>query len=162
MSALKPQPLPSVKKSLWATSGQSLSIIRSRVEQSVGSLWNNFTSGVASSLLNRSLGLNSEDDTSQTSSGEGIQRQQSKSSSGGDIASSHPDRHPTLIDSGLETLYEGFQKTKEDEKAGSHGASGNLSLENGAPEDRLRKMRIEDAKVRALNNNGRVDYSIQE
>ncbi|KAE8379540.1 DDHD domain-containing protein, partial [Aspergillus bertholletiae] len=48
MSSLRPQPLPSVKKSLWAASGQSLSIIGNRVGQSVGSLWTNFTTGVAS------------------------------------------------------------------------------------------------------------------
>ncbi|PLB47011.1 phosphatidic acid-preferring phospholipase A1 [Aspergillus steynii IBT 23096] len=162
MSSLRPQPLPSVKKSLWSTSGQSLSIIGSRVGQSVGSLWNNFTSGVASSLLNRSLGLNPDDDTSQISSSEGIQMQQSKSSPDGDIANPHPDRHPTLIDSGLETLYEGFQRTRKDERQESLNPSGNSSMEDEGPDDRLKKIRTEDAKVRALNNNGRVDYSIQE
>lgn len=162
MSSLKPQPLPSVKKSLWSTSGQSLSIIGSRVGQSVGSLWNNFTSGVASSLLNRSLGLNSDDDTSQHSSGEGYQVQQSKSSPATDITDSHPDRHPTLIDSGLETLYDGFQRTRQEERPGPSDSGGNTFIQNEGLDDRLNKIRFEDAKVRALNNNGRVDYSIQE
>ncbi|PYI32764.1 DDHD-domain-containing protein [Aspergillus indologenus CBS 114.80] len=105
LSSLKPQPLPSVKKSLWATSGQSLSMIGSRVGQSVGSLWTNFTSGVASSLLNRSLGLSPEDASTRS----------------------------------------------------SENAAGAPEADSGS-----KRILLEDAKVRALNANGRVDYSIQE
>ncbi|KAJ5815286.1 hypothetical protein N7474_007063 [Penicillium riverlandense] len=135
MAALKPQPLPSVKKSLWTASGQSLSVLGSRMGQSMGSLWTNFTTGVASSLLNRSLGLPADE------------------AHAGKLAG-----HPTLIESDLETLYDGFQKTRHNQKKTDPG-DADTDLE---AEDQERKLRLEDAKVRALNANGRVDYSVQE
>lgn len=153
MSALKPQPLPFVKKSIWTASGQSLSNISSRV----GSLWTNFTTGVASSLLNRSLGIQSDG-----SSGSNHSRSTSQQSTTSEISTTGSKVHdnelefPTLIDSGMETLYEGFQKARRNETTKASGDS------NANAEDRARKIRTEEAKVRALNSNGRVDYSIQE
>lgn len=159
MSSLKPQPLPSVKRSIWTASGQSLSLIGSRVGQSVGSLWTNFTSSVASSLLNRSLGIGSEESTRQ--------RPDSRPptlphSSLPQNATNSGDRSPTLIDPGLETLYDGFQKAKlrrEKTAANSEQESdpGMKSTDLG-----LTRLKLEDKKVRLLNSNGRVDYSIQE
>lgn len=153
MTALKPQPLPFVKRSIWTASGQSLSSIGSRV----GSLWTNFASGVASSLLNRSLGIQPDGSSGSTHS-----RSASQQSTSSDIKDDKHKLHdhevevPTLIDSGLDTLYEGFQKTKRKEL--------NETTTNGLEdlESRSRKLQIEEAKVRALNSNGRVDYSIQE
>ena len=58
----------------------------------------------------------------------------------------------TLIEPELETLYEGFRKTRDKNKTSDF-------LEN---EERARKLKIEEAKVRSLNSNGRVDYSVQE
>jgi hypothetical protein len=153
MSALKPQPLPFVKKSIWTASGQSLSNISSRV----GSLWTNFTTGVASSLLNRSLGIQSDGPSGSTHSRSASQ--QSTTSEINSTGSKLPDHElgfPTLIDSGMETLYEGFQKARRSDTTGASGDS------NDDVEDRSRKMKTEEAKVRALNSNGRVDYSIQE
>lgn len=168
MASLKPQPLPSVKKSLWTTSGQSLSILGTRMGQSVGSLWSNFTSGVASSLLNRSLGLSAEEASTPRSTGSirpsddsaGHERTQSGTSQ---HTSSHDsdDHHETLIDHDLETLYDGFQKSRTTHKKDPTRSSG--QTEPGLDsEDQERKLKFEDAKVRALNSNGRVDYSIQE
>ncbi|PSN61487.1 DDHD-domain-containing protein [Corynespora cassiicola Philippines] len=88
----------------------------------------------------------------------------------------HP---PTLIDSEIETLYAGFQKNRKDGKGGkddkgadrdgartSTGAESATDVEKDLEwqelEERSRKLRKEEAKVRALNANGRVDYSIQE
>ncbi|KAB8232358.1 DDHD domain-containing protein [Aspergillus alliaceus] len=161
MSSLRPQSLPSVKRSLWAASGQSLSIIGSRVGQSVGSLWSNFTSGVASSLLNRSLGLNSEDIPLQSSSNSATQPQPSLTT---DVESMHilDNRHPTLIDSDLETLYEGFPKAKDGRTKDVSVTASDDTAEYQENEARMKRLRIEDAKVRCLNSNGRVDYSIQE
>ncbi|KAJ5674871.1 uncharacterized protein N7477_004805 [Penicillium maclennaniae] len=146
MASLKPQPLPSVKRSLWAASGQSLSILGTRMGQSVGSLWTNFTSGVASSLLNRSLGLNAEDVPS--------------SGSPQDSHRDSEDQLPILIDSDIETLYDGFQRSRNvhrKDRARSSEAEPDMEAE-----DQERKLKFEDAKVRSLNSNGRVDYSIQE
>ncbi|KAI9035020.1 phosphatidic acid-preferring phospholipase A1 [Aspergillus affinis] len=109
-----------------------------------------------------SLGLNSDDDASQLSSSEGYQMPQSRLSPGAEISDFHTDRHPTLIDSGLETLYEGFQRTRQAERSEASSLGGHSSIQHEGPDDHLKKIRIEDAKVRALNNNGRVDYSIQE
>ncbi|RAQ48801.1 DDHD domain protein [Aspergillus flavus] len=159
MSSLRPQPLPSVKKSLWAASGQSLSIIGSRVGQSVGSLWTNFTTGVASSLLNRSLGLSSED-IPQNPPASATLSQQSLNTDV-DLAN-RLDRHPTLIDSDLETLYDGFQKIKSAPGKSASAPASDDAPEHQGNEIRMKRLRTEDAKVRSLNSNGRVDYSIQE
>ncbi|KAJ5170659.1 uncharacterized protein N7500_003442 [Penicillium coprophilum] len=158
MATLKPQPLPSVKKSLWTTSGQSLSILGSRMGQSVGSLWTNFTTGVASSLLNRSLGLNGDDSLSAArDSGKPRDESTHRRSQSGSTqhGSEGPDDHyQTLIESDLETLYDGFQKSR----SVHHGESPDPDADTNQD----RKLKFEDAKVRALNANGRVDYSIQE
>ncbi|KAL4806959.1 DDHD domain-containing protein [Aspergillus unguis] len=160
MSTLKPQPLPSVKRSIWTTSGQSLSLIGSRVGQSVGSLWTNFTSGVASSLLNRSLGISSEENPPQSHS-----RSQSQSKSQSFLqpsASDLGDRSPTLIDPEIETLYEGFQKAKLRREKAAAATDGDQGTGLQESDRRLRKLKLEEEKVRLLNSNGRVDYSIQE
>lgn len=163
MATLKPQPLPSVKKSLWTTSGQSLSILRDRMGQSVGSLWSNFTSGVASSLLNRHLGLNSDEgNTSHKPSDMGSGHKRTQSGTPHDPSSHEAENQfQTLIDSDLETLYDGFQKRRSAHERGSaHGSTDDGT--GVSPDDHERKMKFEDAKVRSLNSNGRVDYSIQE
>ncbi|KAJ5988292.1 hypothetical protein N7481_003502 [Penicillium waksmanii] len=163
MASLKPQPLPSVKKSIWTQSGQSLSIIGSRMGQSVGSLWSNFTSGVASSLLNRSLGLHADEVSSAVNAGandRGHKRSQSGSNQDSSQGSDHPQ---TLIDGDLETLYDGFQKSRDGQKKGQNHAQSTSGSENDLDsEEQERKLKFEDAKVRGLNSNGRVDYSIQE
>ncbi|KAJ5668812.1 hypothetical protein N7462_009882 [Penicillium macrosclerotiorum] len=164
MASLKPQPLPSVKKSLWTTSGQSLSVLGTRMGQSVGSLWSNFTSGVASSLLNRSLGLSIDEPSSATGVGNksahaatGHERTQSASGSAQDETPGENDRCHTLIDPDIETLYDGFQKNRHSHRKGLGETESDLDAD-----DHERRVKFEDAKVRALNFNGRVDYSIQE
>ena len=64
----------------------------------------------------------------------------------------HP---PTLIDQELETLYAGYEKHRTDT---SHTDPDELH----EAEERGKKLRREEAKVRRLNSNGRVDYAIQE
>ncbi|KAJ5310498.1 uncharacterized protein N7443_002959 [Penicillium atrosanguineum] len=163
MASLKPQPLPSVKRSLWAASGQSLSILGTRMGQSVGSLWSNFTSGVASSLLNRSLGLNAEEvpsvpERKPTDASNGHKRTQSGSLQ--DAPRDSEDHFPILIDPDIETLYDGFQRNRNVHRK-DHARSSEAEPDMDA-EDQERKMKFEDAKVRSLNSNGRVDYNIQE
>ncbi|OGE54690.1 hypothetical protein PENARI_c005G08089 [Penicillium arizonense] len=160
MATLKPQPLPSVKKSLWTTSGQSLSILGTRMGQSVGSLWTNFASGVASSLLNRSLGLNGDDPSAGRAIGKQSDDKSHKRTQSGSVQHGpheSDDHYQTLIESDLETLYDGFQKSRSDRKPQASSTDPDTD-----PEDQERKLKFEDAKVRALNANGRVDYSVQE
>lgn len=166
LSSLKPQPLPSVKKSLWTTSGQGLSILGTRMGQSVGSLWNNFTSGVASSLLNRSLGLNAEEASSAAnSSGKprdvSTGHKRTQSGSPHDALHDPDDQFQTLIDPDLETLYDGFQKSRSLHRKDPARSSAEAEPDPDS-EDQERRLKFEDAKVRALNSNGRVDYSVQE
>lgn len=75
-------------------------------------------------------------------------------------------RNPaTLLDSELETLFSGFQKRSssgEGSDANMHGGDQDDSSSRAEMEERGRKLRREEAKVRTLNSNGRVDYSIQE
>ena len=62
MAGLKPQLLPYTKKSIFGNvAPQGLTGIGAKVGQSVSDLWSNFSAGVASNLLNRSLGLSNEE-----------------------------------------------------------------------------------------------------
>lgn len=189
MSSLKPQPLPYTKKGIFGAPGQGFTGIGVRVGQSVSGLWANITSGVASSLLNRSLGLIGEDQisSSQTVVPGPTQNQLTSSgvkgniNDGGvitgplqidkekkievaeDIISREQDNDhpPTLIDGEIETLYAGFQKRR---KSLDSEESGDLidAAERRELDEKARRIKMEEAKVRALNRNGRVDFSIQE
>lgn len=213
MAGLKPQPLPYTKKGIFgAPAGQGLTGIGARVGQSVSGFWSSISGGIASSLLNRSLGITSEEAIK-------LAEQQQKSraplsmaagtniSAGGVVSppptaaampgnaepmsstrpvnglhrkltqngtviepgedGAHP---PTLIDNDLETLYSGFQKRRisAQHTPKSSKSSNPLDESNESPfsfrdyEEQGRKLRREEQKIRALNENGRVDYSIQE
>jgi len=74
-------------------------------------------------------------------------------------------RHPpTLIDSELQTLSGDFEKRRKsvqgDAQMRDLGAGGNAEWAD--TEERSKKLRKEEEKVRRLNSNGRVDYAIQE
>lgn len=179
MASMKPQPLPYTKKGLFGVPGQGLTGISARVGQSVSGFWSNIASGVASSLLNRSLGLTGDDQISSKQSMMGPPTQQSRAAmspgagtniaAGGIIASvenntlagesgQHP---PTLIDSEIETLFAGFQRRRKSHQSDESRDLGE-SPEWLEADDRANRLRREEAKVRVLNSNGRVDYSIQE
>jgi DDHD domain len=186
MSSMKPQLLPYTKKTIAA----SVSGIGAKVGQSVSGLWSSLSSGIASSLLNRSLGLTSDDvarmespnvprntGTSQ-SVGAGtnisaggiisdiptLQRENTNEKMrqlAEDTAAKDRDgsgaNAATLIDDEIETLYAGFQKRRK-----SHQTDYPSQHEWSEAEEKGKKLRREEAKVRALNQNGRVDYCIQE
>lgn len=160
---------------------QGLSGIGVKVGQSVSGLWSSLSAGIASNLLNRSLGLTSEEvarmtaNSTQTPStgsqlpDEGVvsdaskkrektderKKQLADSASKADQSGS-TGRDPTLIDDELETLYSQFQQKRVE-------LSDATGVQKIQEDDRkARKLRIEESKVRALNRNGRVDYSIQE
>jgi hypothetical protein len=62
-----------------------------------------------------------------------------------------------LIDDEIETLYDGFQKRRKDKTV-----EEDAKTDQEEAEERGRKLRREEMKVRALNQNGRVDFCIQE
>ncbi|KAJ0120134.1 DDHD domain-containing protein [Diaporthe amygdali] len=69
----------------------------------------------------------------------------------------------TLLDDDLETLYSKFQKGRADAIKEEGGVQDEKEREDWlAQENKAAKVRREELKVRALNRNGRVDYSIQE
>ncbi|KAI9724757.1 MAG: hypothetical protein M1812_000032 [Candelaria pacifica] len=201
MATLKPQPLPFTKKGIFAAPG--LTGIGARVGQSVSGLWSSLSSGIASSMLNRSLGITGEEGKMlATPTNQNRQRAASHSQQtslplsigagtnisggviSGDIGAStqaegltddrkrrlvqdtlsaeqageHP---PTLIDADIETLYAGFQKRRKSHQSDDSRDLGE-SPEWQEAEERGKRLRREEAKVRALNSNGRVDFSIQE
>ncbi|KAL9091470.1 MAG: hypothetical protein Q9165_004856 [Trypethelium subeluteriae] len=201
MASLKPQPLPTVKRSFGAAVGQGISGIGTSVGKSVSGLWSSFSSGIANSLLNRSLGL-TVDDTASAKAGTANQQSRVPLSMGatnpnpGNIISSplpgrdgtttlppelsmtdaeqwrqaqialskgesgqHP---PTRLDETLETLYSGFEKRRKSQASDADVRDLGENPEWRDAEERGKKLRKEEAKVRALNGNGRVDYSIQE
>lgn len=192
MTALKPQALPYTKKGIFGVQGQGISGIGARVGQSVSGFWSNLASGVASSLLNRSLGLTGEDrpvDTQSTnvlhphpttetllSIKAGLNNPRGNVVAAGNVQDNaktlHPadgarteghavEHPPVLIDGEIETLYAGFQKRRKSQQGDEEKDLGS-SPEWQDVEDRARRLRREEAKVRALNSNGRVDFSIQE
>lgn len=75
----------------------------------------------------------------------------------------HP---PTLIDAELETLFDGYQKRRKSVQSDADtrdlGAGAVGGPEWQEAEERAKKLRREEEKVRRLNSNGRVDYAIQE
>ena len=170
MSALRPQPLPSVKRNLWIASGQSLSNIGNRVGQSVGTMLANLSSGVAGSF-HRSLGLHPDyvlDDIPPTTDGERRQwsapRGHASASSQSTAFRPHLDDCPeTLIEQDLETLlHGGAQETRSAQRPGTcHSSEREGSTEPQEDEERVKRLRSEDAKVRRLNKNGRIDYTVQ-
>ncbi|KAM0381832.1 hypothetical protein ACHAPY_003814 [Fusarium culmorum] len=196
MSTLKPQLLPYTKRGIFGNvAPQGLTGIGAKVGQSVSGLWSSLSAGIASNLLNRSLGLSSEEVarlTANASQGDNADAAGTKLATNRDVSSAaekleatdarmkkladsatgnvgfdlnNGDRNPTLIDDEIETLYSSFQKsrqrpTKDEDNATTAAAAAAAAA---ADEDKkARKMRNEEAKVRALNRNGRVDYSIQE
>ncbi len=188
MSSLKPQALPYTKKGIFGSvAPQGLTGIGAKVGQSVSGLWSSLSAGIANNLLNRSLGLTQEDVANFTAStqqqlpsspgagnniGAGVisdnlalgqaaeaRKRQLADPSKREDRSSISGNNVTLIDDELETLYSRFQR-----KTGSSDDDGGENRrENWAEEEaKAAKLRREEMKVRALNRNGRVDYSIQE
>ncbi|KAI1179140.1 DDHD domain-containing protein [Nemania sp. FL0916] len=205
MSSLKPQALPYTKKGIFdAMAPQGLSGIGVKVGQSVSGLWSSFSAGIASSLLNRSLGLTSEDVANMNASnisanasplsGSGnaapnaqgtntigsnaaaqsektearqkaLARQNTSNFAGSSTPGNSNAKDSTLIDDDLETLYARFQKKRVEEvkDSVSRAEEGQeLGVAWAAEELKAQKLRREELKVRALNWNGRIDYTIQE
>ncbi|KAJ6261105.1 hypothetical protein Dda_3770 [Drechslerella dactyloides] len=167
MSEIKPQNLPYTKKTLLGNQLAGLS----GIGQSLTSMWSNFSAGVASSILNRSLGF--------TGDVQGSASNKRKSASSLDIQTWYDEgeemeHQPTQIDGELETLYAGFQKrrsSKGDEGATGTAGEGNKKVKvegeekteaERRAEEKARRLKVEERKVRALNRTGRIDFAVQE
>jgi hypothetical protein len=199
MSSLKPQNLPYTKKGIFgAVAPQGISGISAKVAQSASGLWASVSAGLASTLLNRSLGLTQEDVAQITASQQQQQQQHHTQSPGAgtnistssgvisrqdsttslsqksaerkrQLAEEQGGRRSisgndmTLLDDDLETLYSKFQKGRAEKIREEGGAQDEAEREEWlAQEKKAARLRKEELKVRALNRNGRVDYSIQE
>lgn len=218
MSTLKPQVLPYTRKGIFnSMAPQGLTGIGAKVGQSVSGFWSSLSSGIASSMLNRSLGLSqadvakieaSQQQNQNPSPGAGTnisaggvidtadlqaaaetegrlsdaqrseqtaERMRRLASGKGGGGMNESGNEATLIDDELETLFSRFQKKRLDIAANSGaGKEGEKAKETSgkAPplsheawleeEHKAQKLRLEEMKVRALNRNGRVDYTIQE
>ncbi|KAF2011943.1 DDHD-domain-containing protein [Aaosphaeria arxii CBS 175.79] len=188
MSSLKAQPLPYTKRGIFgAPAAQGFTGLSNKIGQGVTDFWTSVSSGIASGLLNRSLGITGTDASKMSSDlthgqrssrplsigpgstpavdepakafiNEERRRRLGEESIAPGVDGEHP---PTLIDSEIETLYAGFQKRRKSQQE-DDGRDAEKDLEWQELEERSRKLRKEEAKVRALNANGRVDYSIQE
>jgi hypothetical protein len=159
MATLKPQPLPYTKKGIFGAAGQGMTGIGARVGQSVSGLWSSLSSGIASSLLNRSLGISADDATKVAAArqaGAIAPGDAEKLLRGEVLGEGNGDGEKTSLENEIETLYSGFKK--------SHTGEGPLEMDEARREvqEQVRKLRKEEGKVRALNANGRVDYAIQE
>lgn len=181
MAELKPQPLPYTKRGIWTGTAQlagGISGIGQSVTKSVSGLWSSLSSGIASSILNRSLGF---PDTKGEVGERELEkmREQRKGTTVGNDESNIGQPARTLIDDEIETLYEGFQKrrksaalvrpsekTNMDKGNANKAAKSTGSSAEGLSDDELdikaNRLKHEEAKVRALNATGRIDFAIQE
>ncbi|EDU44556.1 DDHD domain containing protein [Pyrenophora tritici-repentis Pt-1C-BFP] len=190
MSTLKPQPLPYTKRGIFgAPASQGFTGIGQRVGQGVTDFWTSLGSGIASGLLNRSLGISG---TEMTGAAQGqrssrpltagpassnmnlvpglneptsafISEERRRRLGQETIAEGEDGEHPpTLIESDIETLFAGFQNRRKSQKSEDGDRDLEKDLEWQELEERSRKLKKEEQKVRSLNANGRVDYSIQE
>jgi DDHD domain-containing protein len=149
-------------------------------------LWTSLSAGITSNLLVRNLGLTSDDiarlsNTPGPNAGEGDvpsptigadgsvlpgasqlgertneRKKELATTSSDEGRKSTSGNDVTLIDDELETLLSRLQR--EELKPPGIAGSGTGHGES----EEVRRARREDAKMRALNRNGRVDYSIQE
>ncbi|QIW98753.1 hypothetical protein AMS68_004271 [Peltaster fructicola] len=72
----------------------------------------------------------------------------------------HP---PTLIDQDIETLSSGYEKRQKSLSSDSNTRDlGATHADLAEIEERGKRLKREEEKVRKLNSNGRVDYAIQE
>lgn len=190
MSTLKPQMLPYTKKGIFGSvAPQGLTGIGAKVGQSVSGLWSSLSAGLANTMLNRSLGLTQEDvanitasasphhtpspaagtniststgvisDSSQLSQQADERKRQLAEKRKGMGGNGRNCNDMTLIDDDLETLYSRFQKKRVDLNKEEDDTLKDKWVDE---EKKASKLRREELKVRALNRNGRVDYSIQE
>ncbi|KPI45702.1 putative phospholipase, mitochondrial [Cyphellophora attinorum] len=180
MAGLTPQALPYTKKGLFGAPG--IANITQKVGQSVMSSWYGLTSGVASSLINRSLGITGEDQAlpQDKPKAQAITLPNGTVVAGGpktpiadgkkqeDLAETADRSDEVLIDSNIETLYSGFQKRRRSQASNAASAAGDEdstvkpAVDPELEQERIKKLKREEAKVKALNSNGRVDYAIQE
>ncbi|KAI1327236.1 DDHD domain-containing protein [Xylariaceae sp. FL0255] len=184
MSSLKPQILPYTKKGfLDAVTPQGLSGIGAKVGQGFSDLWSSVGTAITNNILNTSLGISSEEMAKLNESSPSVDEDKAKSEKANarkkelarqqlsranslDPNSQEANNHHdmTLIDDDLETLYSKFQKKRvqEHQDSTSRAEEGQeLGALWAAEESKAQKLRAEELKVRALNWNGRVDYSIQ-
>ncbi|PNY27989.1 phospholipase, mitochondrial [Tolypocladium capitatum] len=159
-------PLPYTKRGIFGNvAPQGLTGIGAKVGQSVSGLWSSLSAGIASNLLNRSLGLTNEE-VARLAAEQHLPGAENKPP---DLEEKTDERkqqlaesttvgqpNVTLINDELETLFSTFQKNR---KTLSQEDEATKTNDEGR---KLRKLRAEETKVRALNRNGRVDYSIQE
>jgi len=200
MSSLKPQPLPYTKKTIFGTTSVASTItgIPARMGQSFTGFISNFSTGLATSFINKSLGISPEDAAklqapAVTSQQARMQQTQGQPAAATALRGTAPeedrkrklaqdtissagsesaDHLPTLIDDRMETLFAGFQKRCKSSKGNVNAAADitAMAIDDESHHNHLseaenlqaKRLRHEEAKVRALNANGRVDYSIQE
>ncbi|KAF1838429.1 DDHD-domain-containing protein [Decorospora gaudefroyi] len=188
MSALKAQPLPYTKKGIFgAPASQGFTGLGQRVGQGVTDFWTSLGSGIASGLLNRSLGISGTDMANASAQAQRTSRPLNANSNRSlvpglnepasafiseerrrrlgqeTIAEGEDGEHPpTLIEGDIETLFAGFQRRRQSQQSEDGNRDVEKDLEWQELEEKSRKLKKEEMKVRGLNGNGRVDYSIQE
>lgn len=175
-----------------APMGQGLTGIGARVSQSVSSMWSSMASslltrglgysgneptqlpssstaqqkekeGKTNAASSSAAGTNAQTGTAPATAEEVAQAkakaaQNQTTLAAQTLSAQHSGKHPpTLIDAELETLYSGFQKSHSPQSD-----PGATATDWREAEERGKRLRREEEKVRRLNSNGRVDYAIQE
>ncbi|KAK9234487.1 DDHD domain-containing protein [Lipomyces kononenkoae] len=147
MAELKPQAIPSSRKGLNSQIA-NIAELTQRVAQSASNMWSSMASGLASTILHKSLGY--EADASGTFNAPGDGNGGASPSSEATSSSFRQDLAITIHnppETGVETLYSKFQKESE-------------KLTKAAEEHA--KLQRDEELIRGLNYTGRLDFSLQE
>jgi hypothetical protein len=145
MTTLKPQALPYTKKSLFGSvAPQGLTGIGAKVGQSVSGLWSSLSAGIASNLLNRSLGL-SNDEVAKMSA----QRPAQQSSSSGSTGTSIPIGVITAAPVPTTTTFPDVERSEKTAERMRQLANGNGGKEATLIDDELETLFSRFQKSRA-------------
>ncbi|KAK9456351.1 DDHD domain-containing protein [Dipodascopsis uninucleata] len=142
MAELKPQPIPSTRRGL-NTQIANIAELTQRVAQSASNMWSSVASGLASSILNKSLGYEAERPTSSSQNatdhnGSNIDSSVSQQDLKTPVGKEHEK---------IETLYSKFQQD-----------NGKLAK----TADYHAKLQRDEELIRGLNYTGRLDFALQE
>ncbi|KAK9477526.1 DDHD domain-containing protein [Lipomyces japonicus] len=153
MAELKPQSIPTTRRGL-NNQIANLAELTSRVAQSASNMWSSMASGLASTILNKSLGYDS-DSTAAAAAGSGtsistngVTNDDSKFQQ--DLATITHEHETNEV----ETLYSKFQK--DSVKLSKEAVKLSKEAETYS---RLQK---DDAMIRGLNYTGRIDFALVE
>ncbi|KAK9449809.1 DDHD domain-containing protein [Limtongia smithiae] len=178
MAELKPQPIPPMRRGL-NNQIANLAELTSRVAQSASNMWTSVASGLASSILNKSLGYDTASDASGNASAAGtVQSAATMDGKSDGVGSTSADTasEATMFQRELATT---IHNTPTSAGSGSNSNSLSLAVNSNTVEtlysrfqqdspklqkaaDEHWRLQRDEELIRGLNYTGRVDFALSE